>query len=253
MTKISVTIITFNEERNIARCIDSVKEIADEIIVVDSFSADKTGEIAISKGAKIFQRKWGGYGNAKNFAAQQAQFEYILSIDADEALSDELKKSIAQVKKQGFSDVYEFNRLTNYCGTWIHYCGWYPDKKIRIYPKNKVEWSNDIIHEEIILKHTIEKKFLKGDLHHYSYYTVEEHCAKASKYAEMGAQRDLYCKNNFLFLRSIFGAFTKFIKMYFFQLGFLDGTEGFTICRISAFALYLKYSTKRKLLRKNAA
>ncbi len=250
--KLSAIIITHNEERNIARCIDSLNEIADEIIVADSFSADKTCEIAASKGAKVFQRKWYGYGNAKNFAAQQSLHEFILSIDADEAISDPLKKSINQAKTKGLEGIYKFNRLSNYCGKWIYHCGWYPDKKIRIYPKSKAEWNNEIVHEEIIFKENLPKNFLTGDLHHYSYYSVKEHWEKAKKYAEMGAQRDLQKKNNFLLLRSFFAAGAKFLKMFFFQLGFLDGRKGFTICRISAYGAYRKYSTKQKLLKKNA-
>lgn len=249
--KLSVTVITRNEERNIARCLDSVKEIADEIVVVDSFSTDRTKEIALSKGAKIFERRWEGYGKAKNYAAEQATHKFVLSIDADEEISGELKNSILRVKENGMKGVYEFNRLTNYCGKWIWHCGWYPDKKIRIYPKDKVEWSRDIIHEEIVLKDQAAKFFLKGNLHHYSYVTLEEHWAKARKYAEMGALRDLHRKNNFLTLRSFLGAFAKFFKMYFMQLGLLDGTAGFTICAISAYASYLKYSHKRKLLKAN--
>lgn len=247
MSKLSVTIITFNEERNIGRCIDSVKDIADEIIVVDSFSSDKTKEIALSGGAVVLQRKWEGYGHAKNFAATSASNEYILSVDADEALSEKLKKSIVQVKEEGLTGAYEFNRLTNYCGKWIWHCGWYPDKKIRVYPRSTVEWSTDIIHEEIIFKGSETISFLEGDLFHYSYFSVKEHWEKARKYAEMGARRDIDRKNNLLLFRSLAGAVSKFIKMYFFQLGFLDGKEGFTICRISAFAAYLKYSHKRKL------
>lgn len=251
-TKISATIITYNEERNISRCIDSLKGLADEIIVVDSFSTDRTKEIAFSKGAKIFECKWEGYGKAKNYAAEQAEHKFVLSIDADEEISGELKNSILRVKENGLGGVYEFNRLTNYCGTWIKHCGWYPDKKIRIYPKDKVEWSRDIIHEEIVFKEQPAKTFLKGDLHHYSYFTIEEHWAKAGKYAEMGAMRDMHRKNNFLMLRSFLGAFAKFFKMYFVQLGLLDGAAGLTICAISAYAAYLKYSHKRKLLREHA-
>lgn len=250
-TKISATIITFNEERNIGRCLDSVRDIADEIIVVDSFSTDRTKEIALSKGAKFFECRWEGYGRAKNHAAAQASYDYILSIDADEELSGRLKNSIAVEKAKGLEGVFEFNRLTNYCGKWIWHCGWYPDKKIRLYCKNDMEWSSDIIHEEMVFKKKREQKFLDGDLHHYSYYTIDEHWAKARKYAEMGARRDLHKKNNLLFFRSVLGAAVKFIKMYFFQLGFLDGKEGFTICRISAVAAFLKYSHKRQLLRKN--
>ncbi len=112
-----------------------------------------------------------------------------------------------------------------------------------------MKWSEDIIHEEIEFTENPVQTFLKGDLLHYSYYSEDEHWAKARKYAMMGAQRDLNRKNNFLFFRSFFGSVSKFIKMYFFQLGFLDGKAGFTICLISAFAAFIKYSHKRVLLK----
>lgn len=246
-SKITATVITLNEERNIGRCLDSLAPVADEIIVVDSFSSDNTKGIAQAKGAKFFEQEWKGYGTTKNYAASLGENEYILSIDADEALSQELKNSILEAKKNGLKGVYQFNRLTNYCGHWIKHCGWYPDTKIRLYAKENAEWSSDIIHEEIILKNSPSITFLKGDLHHYSYYSQEEHQKKARKYAELGAQRDIHRKNNFLRFRSVFGALLKFIKMYFFQMGFLDGRAGFIICRMSAWAVYVKYRQKEKL------
>ena len=255
MTPISVVIITFNEEKDIARCLDSVQGVADDIVVVDSFSTDKTEEICSkgvhsdkTKGVRFVQHKFEGHIEQKNWSVTQAKYPHILSLDADEALSEELKKSILAVKNNFEKNGYYMNRLTNYCGKWIHHCGWYPDKKTRIYSKNEAEWSTDIIHEEIVFKKHSDKTFLKGDLLHYSYYTLEEHWAKAGKYAELGARKDVHRKNNFLLLRSILGALTKFLKMYLFQLGFLDGTAGFTICRISAYASYIKYLHKRKML-----
>src|SRR5581483_72135 len=124
MSKLSVVIITFNEEKNIGRCLDSVAGIADEVVVVDSFSTDKTEEICKSKGAKFVQHTFPGHIEQKNWALTQTTYPHCLSLDADEALDETLKKSISEVKEKGDCDGYEMNRLTNYCGSWIHHCGW---------------------------------------------------------------------------------------------------------------------------------
>lgn len=244
MTKLSATIITYNEERNIGRCIDSLNGVVDEIIVIDSFSNDKTIEICTQKGAKIIQHDWKGYAETKNIANHYTTYEYVLSIDADEALSDVLRSSILEAKKN-LSGVYSFNRLTNYCGQWIHYCGWYPDKKIRIFPKEKVKWMGEFIHEEIIVLEKMKEQFLEGDLYHYSYYTIQEHYQKIEKYALLSAQQLQKDKKTFAWYKPLASAFSKFFTTYFFRLGFLDGTKGFIIARISAYGSYLKY---KKLL-----
>src|SRR6187551_311049 len=131
--QLSVVIITFNEERNIARCLDSVREIADDVVVVDSFSTDKTEAICREKGARFVQHKFEGHIEQKNYAVTQAKFPYILSLDADEAPDEKLIASIKKVKADWIADGYSMNRLTNYCGKWIHHCGWYPDVKLRLW------------------------------------------------------------------------------------------------------------------------
>ena len=128
MNKISAVIITYNEERNIARCLDSLKDVADEIVVLDSFSTDGTEEICRQKKAVFIQHEWIGYASSKNIANEKASNDWILSIDADEALSEMLIDSILKIKNQLSDKFYSFNRLTNYCGTWIKHSGWYPDR-----------------------------------------------------------------------------------------------------------------------------
>ena len=140
MIKLSVVIIAFNEERNIARCLQSVKDIADDILVVDSFSSDKTREIALSYGARVIEHGFEGHIQQKNWAITQSKYPHILSLDADEALSDELKKSIIEAKSNWQFYGYNMNRLTNYCGKWVRYCGWYPDKKLRLWDCRQGEW-----------------------------------------------------------------------------------------------------------------
>ena len=241
MTAVSVVIIAFNEERNIKRCIDSVKDIADEIIVVDSFSTDKTKAISLALGAKVLEKEWKGYGDAKNFGAAGATCDFILNLDADEALSKELRKSIADVKKNGLAGAYNFNRLTNYCGKWIRHCGWYPDRKTRVYSRLDAEWNNDAVHEKLIFNKTVSTLFLKGDLEHYSFYTIEEHKTKSKKYAELGAVKILNRNKISLFLNMLFNPVIRFLRTYFLQLGFLDGYYGWRICSIVSKEVFIKY------------
>jgi len=138
--KISAVIITFNEEKNIGRCLDSLQKVADEIVVVDSCSNDKTCEICEKYGVRFIQNRFKGHIEQKNFAMQQAEYDWVLSLDADEVLSLELTDSILKVKKDWVIDGYAFNRLTNYCGTWIRHCGWYPDTKLRLWDKRRGRW-----------------------------------------------------------------------------------------------------------------
>ena len=148
MTPVSVVIITFNEEHNIARCLDSVKGIADEIVIVDSFSKDKTKEICLSYGAKFIENKFEGHIQQKNFAITQAKYPHILSLDADEALDEKLRNSISEVKKNFVHDGYYMNRLTNYCGKWVHHSGWYPDTKLRLWDSRKGQWAGVNPHDK---------------------------------------------------------------------------------------------------------
>ncbi|MBA3900174.1 MAG: glycosyltransferase family 2 protein [Bacteroidetes bacterium] len=245
--KISATIITFNEERNIERCILSLLEVADEILVLDSFSTDKTEEICKKHGVKFIQRAWEGYSATKNHANQLAEHNWILSIDADEALSDELKKSILNQKnKLSELEAYQFNRLTNYCGKWIKHSGWYPDKKTRLFNRAHISWAGGI-HETLIIPPRVKIKKLEGDLLHYSYYTVEEHIRQTEKFTSLSAQA-LYEKNKKpTMLKLYLSPIITFLKNYLFRLGFLDGYYGFLICKISAQATHLKYLKLQKM------
>ena len=241
MIKLSSVIITFNEERNIGRCIESLAGIADEIVVVDSGSTDKTESICRSLGVKYIHNTFEGYGEQKNFGIGHCSFEYILSLDADEALSSELKESISALKNKWDKDGYSFNRLTNYCGKWIHHCGWYPDSKLRLFKKNKAKWSESKLHEKLILNHPENCESIKGDLFHFSYYTIEEHIKQVNKFTEMTSKDDFKDGKRSTILIILFSPMIRFIRDYFFLLGFLDGYYGFIICRISAHASFIKY------------
>ncbi|MEK6616573.1 MAG: glycosyltransferase family 2 protein [Bacteroidota bacterium] len=242
MIQLSVVIITLNEEKNIERCLDSVKDIADDIVVVDSFSTDRTEEICKAKGVRFIQHKFDGYIEQKNWATTQAKFPYMLSLDADEALSDELKKSILAAKQNWTKDGFYMNRLTNYCGRWIRHCGWYPDAKLRLLDSRKGKWGGINPHDKYeLFDGKIFAGFLKGDILHYSYYSVEEHYKQAEKFSEI-ASKQMQMKGRkisypMIFFRSGF----KFFRNYFLKLGFLDGRRGYVICRITAWETFTKY------------
>lgn len=252
MKKLSVIIITFNEERNIRRCIESVRDIADEIVVVDSMSTDSTEEICNTLGVRFFSQKWLGYSEQKNFANSLASNDWILSIDADEALSEELKKSITELKKRDFDEhnVFCLNRLTNYCGHWIRHCGWYPDRKIRIWNRNVGKWKGEI-HETIEFTTETKDNLLRGDMLHYSFNTPEDFEKQMTKFALMRGKHYFMKSRRNAGLNIIFSPIYAFIKHYIFQLGFLDGTDGLHICRITAKTTKLKYKTLKELTDKD--
>ena len=240
-SKLSIVVITFNEERNIDRCLKAAEAVADDIVVLDSFSTDRTMEICKSYGVTFIQSAWKGYGLTKNEANLAAKHDYILSIDADEVLSPELIKSIKKEKEKGFDGVYEVHRLTNYCGHWIKHGGWYPDKKIRLFSKTMAAWNHEMVHEEVVLKEPQQTKLLAGDLFHYSYYTQADHWAKAVKYSHLTAEKLFKNGRTTWFLHPAISAVSRFLAMYIIKLGFLDGRAGFTIAWISAKANYVKY------------
>jgi glycosyltransferase involved in cell wall biosynthesis len=247
MTPISVVIITFNEEKNIARCLDSLKEVADDIVIVDSFSTDRTEAICKEKGARFVQHKFEGHIEQKNWAITQAKYPYVLSLDADEALDEKLKRSIIEVKKNFSCDGYTMNRLTNYCGQWIKHCGWYPDTKLRLWDSRKGRWGGVNPHDKYEMDEGAKIGHLKGDILHYSYYTLDDHYKQVNYFTDI-ASKALY-KNgrNAGVFKLAFSPVVKFIRDYFVKLGMLDGVNGFRISRISAYATYLKYKKLRQL------
>ena len=249
MVRISAVIITFNEERNIVRCLESLIGIADEIVVVDSFSKDNTEEICKSFGVKFVQHIFDGHIEQKNWAITQATFPHILSLDADEAVDETLKSSILKIKENWNHDGYSMNRLTNYCGKWIRHCGWYPDAKMRLWDSRKGEWGGDNPHDKYELVEGSSTKHIEGDILHYSYYSLEDHYRQVTYFTDILSKSQFKKGKKAPFIVLIFSPIVKFIKDYFIKKGFLDGKEGFTICRISAYATFLKYKKIRILIR----
>jgi len=231
--KISVVIITFNEEDKIERCLNSVADLADEIVVLDSFSTDKTKEICKKYNVKFYEHAFDGYIEQKNRALKYAANDWILSLDADEALSKELSEEIKRVKENPDADGYFVNRLNNYCGKWIKHSGWYPDRKLRLWKKDKGKWGGINPHDKLILEQGSIVKKLKRDLLHYSYDSIEQHINQINNFSSIGA-KEAFKKgkksNLFIILTR---SFWKFFRNYFLKLGFLDGYYGFVVCSLS--------------------
>ncbi len=245
--KISGLIIAYNEEKSIERCINSLLGICDEILVIDSFSTDNTKALSEACGARVIENPFGGHIEQKNYAISQAQYDVVLSLDADEALSDELKKSIAHIKNNWQADGYKFNRFTNYCGQWIKHSGWYPDTKIRLLNKNKGSWGGINPHDCIMMEPTATVKKLQGDLLHYSYSSMEEHILRSAKYAKISALAMKKQNKNSSILKMLSSSSFRFIQDYVFKLGFLDGFYGLVICLTNAHTAFLKYAYLRNL------
>ena len=246
--KLSATIITLNEERNIRRCIDSLLNVADEIIVLDSNSTDKTEAICNEYPMVQFhKRAWKGYSASKNHLNSLAKHDYILSLDADEALDNQLEASILEVKKMDSPQLYSLNRMTNYCGKWIKHSGWYPDVKTRIFPKEGSYWDGEFVHEELVFPKELKIIQLNGHLSHYSYYDHLDHRARADKYSTLTAMKMHKNGKSASILKPYFSGLARFVGMYLVKSGFLDGWSGFKIAQISAQSNVFKYQELRRL------
>ena len=186
---LSVVVITLNEAANIGRCIASVQGLADEVIVLDSGSTDETCALARAAGAHVHTQPWLGYAAQKNHANRLAAAPFILSLDADEAVSTELHARLSALKKSGLKGAYRFNRATNYCGTWVKHGGWYPDSKVRLFPKEAGRWEGDHVHETLELVPGTPVTRVEGDLLHWSISSLADHRERIIRYSALQARK----------------------------------------------------------------
>ncbi|HCI56119.1 MAG TPA: glycosyltransferase family 2 protein [Bacteroidales bacterium] len=247
MVKISAVIIAYNEEDFIERCLESIDGIADEIIVVDSFSTDSTPEKCKKYNVRFFQHAFEGYAEQKNYATSLASYPHVLSLDADEALSEELKKSILEVKENFKYDGYLFNRRNNYCGKWMKHSRLYPDRQLRLFDMRKGKWEGPNPHDSFKLASGYRVVRLKGDIYHWYYKSIQEHVDKLNRFSTIAAEE--YFKEG-----KKAGVYTgylhrvwNFFRSYILSAGFLDGYLGYLYCSISAYGSFLKYSKLRRL------
>jgi glycosyltransferase involved in cell wall biosynthesis len=241
--KISATIITFNEERNIARVTESLR-CCDEILVLDSGSNDRTVEIAKKLGARVVEASWHGYAAQKNIAAELASHDWILSLDADESLSEALEAELWQIKKTGPKfDGYTMPRLAQYLGRWILHSGWYPDRKVRLFDRRKAHWVGEFVHESVKVKGTVGH--LESNLLHFTCDSLSEHLRSMDGYTTLAAQEIVSRGRTVGLPYLLLDPAWTFLKTYFLKQGYLDGVEGLTIAYMAAMYNFLKYSKAR--------
>ncbi len=241
MIKLSAVIITYNEEEHLEKCLSSLVGIADEIIVVDSFSTDRTPEICKAFHVTFIQHAFEGYIEQKNYAVSLANNDYILSLDGDEALSEALKTSILKVKQNWQFDGYYCNRLNNYCGQWIKHSDWYPDKKLRLFKKESGQWKGINPHDCYTLKKGLKAGKLNGDILHWVYRDYAEHNKKIERFSTIASEAYFKLGKKSSIWKIIYRPTWAFFKAYFLRLGFLDGLNGWIICVQTYNVTFLKY------------
>ncbi|HXL23484.1 MAG TPA: glycosyltransferase family 2 protein [Candidatus Dormibacteraeota bacterium] len=244
--RISACLITLNEERNLSRALASLKAVADEIVLVDAGSTDRTEAIAREHGARFFTRQWTNYAEQKNFAAECATYDWILSADADEELSSALQSSLLDWKKrEPKAAVYEVARRAWYLGKWIHHSGWYPDFQRRLYRRDTALFSG-LIHEA--LRFAGRPGRLQGDLLHYTVQSFAEHESKVERYTTLAAQQ-MYAAGKRSWRGAVwFATPWSWFQNYFLRGGFLDGYRGALIAQMAARSVRLKYAKLGKLV-----
>lgn len=246
---LSVVVITLNAERHLEACLKSVM-FADEIIVVDSGSTDDTPAIAAKHGAKLISQDWLGYGKQKNFATSQARHRWVLSLDADEVVSETLRKEIQSTLHNPRYNAYLMPRRNRFLGHWLKHGEGYPDLSLRLFNREHARWSEDPVHEKVVTREPIGR--LQGDLLHESEDGIVDYLSKQNRYTTLQAQV-LYAKGKRTgSLRLLFSPFFRFIKFYIFRLGFLDGMPGLLHILIGCNNSFLKYAKLIELEKKAA-
>jgi glycosyltransferase involved in cell wall biosynthesis len=248
--KISVVIITRNEAHRLEPALESIARLAYECIVCDSRSTDDTVTLAKRYGCRILERDFEDYSDQKNFANAHAEAPWILSLDADERLSPELRAEIENLLGvDPDCSAFSMPRLTFYLGRFIRHSGWYPDHKVRLFRKDRAQWSGEFVHERLVVHG--EVRSLRGDLLHYSYADIEDHVARISRYSRLAAQglfaRGARCRWHHLALLPVVRAF----KAYVLRAGFLDGFPGLTIAALSGYGIFLRYALLREMWRES--
>jgi glycosyltransferase involved in cell wall biosynthesis len=243
--KISAAIITLNEQRNIARAMESLR-CCDEVVVVDSGSTDRTVEIARNLGARVIDNPWGGYATQKNYATEQCANDWVLSLDADESLSEALEGEIWQIRKHGPEfDAYTMPRLAQYLGRWILHSGWYPDRKVRLYDRRRAKWIGEYVHESVVVDG--RTGHLKSNLLHFTCDSLSEHLRSLDRYTTLAAEQLLARKTEAGWAQLLFDPPWTFFRTFVLQRGFQDGAEGLAIAWMAAMYNFLKFAKARNM------
>lgn len=242
--KITATIVTLNEERNLARALDSL-DCVDEIVVVDSGSTDGTREIACRYSARFLDHAWPGFTAQKNFAAEQASHDWILSLDADEALTEGLSGEITRLKQAGpDAQAYRMPRRAQYLGRWIRHSGWYPDYKVRLYDRRHARWVGEYVHESVQVEGAVGA--LEGDLLHYTCDSLSQHLRTLDRYTTLAAEELRAGGHKAGPARLLLAPPWTFFKTYLLHQGFRDGYQGLLISAMAAWYVFLKWAKTRE-------
>ena len=237
---ISAVIIARDEAGQIEACLRPLLRVADEVLVVDSGSRDDTVERCRQLGARVLESKWQGYAQTKNFGNHQARHDWILSVDADEVLSEELEENLRKLQLQP-GHAYSLDRLTNYCGRWIRHSGWYPDWKVRLFDRRTTEWTGDYVHETLRFDRPPVIERLAGRLYHYSYRTSGEHWARIERYAQLAAEELLASGKKVPFWKPWLSPPARFLRTLLLKRAFLDGRAGWTIAWRNGYLVWRRY------------
>jgi glycosyltransferase involved in cell wall biosynthesis len=239
--RLSLIIITKNEADNISKCINSTQGIAEEVIVFDSGSTDGTQEICRQLGARVFETDWPGFGTQKNRALQEAAGEWILSLDADEQLSPELKEEIITILngEHHIAASYSIPRKSSYCGQFIKHSGWWPDRVVRLFKKSAGKFTNDIVHERVIYAGKSEK--LRNCIIHNAIVSIDQSIEKMNSYSTSGAIRLTELGVRTSITRAFFKGLWAFFRTYILRLGILDGRMGFILAVANAEGVYYRH------------
>jgi len=247
MEKLSVVIITLNEEKHLKTCLASVKDVADEILVLDSYSTDKTKAICQEAGASFHEHAFDGYVSQKNRAVQMAKHDLILSLDGDEAISTAANNQILAIKKDRKADGYYFKRKNNYCGKWMEFTSMYPDRKLRVFDRRRASWTGYDPHDFIQMRVDSKTEKIDADLIHWVYADIKEHRNKAEKFSSIAAQAYYKMRKPSRITDKFTHSFWRYIDELIFKGGILEGWRGMKFARISAWYVYQKYLKLEKL------
>ncbi len=242
--QLSAVVIVKNEEQNIERCLRSLDWVQ-EILVYDSGSVDQTVAIAKKMGAKVIEGEWLGFGPTKHKATALAQSDWVLSVDADEEVSVELKNEIQQKWAHLNPEVgYRIPRLSFFLGRWIRYGGWYPDYQLRLFNKKYSQWNQATIHEKVESKH---QENMSNVLKHYVFKNIQHQVETNNRYSGLQAQQMNRSGKKFSYFHFLTKPSVKFIECYFWKLGFLDGWAGYVIARSAAYSVFLKWAQLKEM------
>jgi glycosyltransferase involved in cell wall biosynthesis len=248
MPSLSVCVVAMNEEDRIGECLRSA-DFADEWIVVDSHSTDRTREVAAEQGARVIERDWPGHVEQKNFALTQATHDWVLCLDADERVSPELRAAIvAALARAELPDGFRFARRNRYLGRWIRHGGWYPDRKLRLFRRSRGRWAGQNPHDRVHLEGPVE--LLPGDLLHDSYRSLSEHLRTIDSFTTIAAREKHSAGARARLTDLTLRPCGKFLRMYVLKAGFLDGLPGFLVAVSGAYYVFLKYAKLWEMTRK---